>query len=112
MSAPTPTRRPSTRTVVLVGLAVCVLLAAGLSWFASSRPDGLEHVAESLGFAGTAGDHAAADSPLADYAARGVDGPLSSALAGIAGIALTGALMAGVLWFVRRGSDRRGSERS
>lgn len=99
-------QRLSTRTLVLGGLGVCLLLAAALSFWASGHPDGLEHVAESLGFADAAGDHGASDSPFAGYGTKGVDGGfLSGGLAGVVGVLLTGALMWLVLRFVVRRRD-------
>ena len=59
--------RVSTRRLVMTGLGVCLLLAGVVSVWASANPDGLKFVAERLGFGSTAGEHAAADSPLADY---------------------------------------------
>lgn len=94
--------RISTRSLVVGGLVVCLLLAAVVSTWASGHPDGLEHVAETLGFADAAGDHGAADSPFADYETKGVDGALSGPVAGIVGVALTGAVMWLVLRLVRR----------
>ena len=84
--------RPAPRTIVVVGLLLSFALAVGLSLLASSHPDGLEHVAEQLGFIDTARDSAAAGSPLADYGLRGVDGPLGTSLAGAIGVAVTGAV--------------------
>ena len=95
-------QRVSTRTLVVAGLAVCLLLAAVVSAWASGHPDGLEHVAETLGFADSAGDRAAEGSPFADYGTKGVDGPLSGGLAGVVGVALTAAVMWLVLRLVRR----------
>ena len=95
--------RMSTRTFVLAGLAVCLLLAAVVSFWASGHPDGLEHVAETLGFADAAGDHASSGSPFADYGTKGAgDGFLSGSLAGIVGVLLTGAVMWLVLRLIRR----------
>lgn len=54
-----------------LGLAITLVVAGLVSLAASSSPDGLEWVAERLGFADAATDHAAAGSPLADYAAPG-----------------------------------------
>ena len=96
------TQRVSTRTLVLVGLAICLLLAAVVSFWASGHPDGLEHVAETLGFADSAGEHGSDGSPFADYGTKGVDGPLSGGLAGVVGVALTAAVMWLVLRLVRR----------
>lgn len=98
------TPRISTRTLVLAGLGVCLLLAAVVSFWASGHPDGLEHVAETLGFAETAGDHGAAGSPFADYGTKGVERPfLSGGLAGVVGVLLTAALM----WILLRLLVRR-----
>lgn len=96
--------RISTRVVVLAGLAVALLLAAVVSYYASASPDGLERVAENLGFAGTAGEHAAGDSPLADYGVSGIgDARLSGGLAGIIGISVVGIVMYGLTRLLRRG---------
>lgn len=55
---------------------------------ASSMPDGLEHVAESLGFAGRASE-GQSWSAFADYEASFVEGAwLSQVTAGILGVAL------------------------
>jgi cobalt/nickel transport system permease protein len=66
---------PGARWAVLGVLAALVLLAP----FASSLPDGLEHVAERLGFAGRAGQ--ALGAPLPDYALPALDSPLGATLA-------------------------------
>lgn len=95
--------RISTRTLVVTGLVLCLLLAGVASYFASAHPDGLEHVAETLGFSGAAGEHGSADSPFADYGTKGVDdGFLSGGLAGVVGVVLTGAVMWLVLRLLRR----------
>jgi cobalt/nickel transport system permease protein len=47
--------------------SVAMLLAGGLSFVASDRPDGLEYVAASLGFLDRAHEHALGDFVLADY---------------------------------------------
>ena len=100
-------RRPSTRTVVLVGLAVALLMAAVVSFYASGSPDGLEHVARRTGFIHTAEESASAGSPLAGYATRGVSsGRLSGGLAGVAGVAAVGALTVGLTWLLRRRQGR------
>ncbi|NYF99203.1 PDGLE domain-containing protein [Janibacter cremeus] len=96
----------STRTVVLAGVAVAVLLAAVVSFYASGSPDGLERVAESLGFSTSASDHAADGSPLADYGVSGIaNARLSSGLAGIIGLAAVGILMAALTRVLRRGDS-------
>jgi cobalt/nickel transport system permease protein/cobalt/nickel transport protein len=73
------------------------------SYYASSHPDGLGYVAEQVGFADSAEDSAAADSPLADYQVRGVENDaLSGGLAGVAGALLVLVLVAGLTYLVRR----------
>lgn len=92
-----------TRTLVLTGLLVALLLGGVVSYYASSSPDGLEFVAEETGFLDSAGDHAAADGPMADYSVKGVDDPrLAGGLAGVAGILITLALAGGIALVVRR----------
>lgn len=110
MSTTTDHPRVSTRRLVVVGLAVCVVIAGVLSFYASGHPDGLEFVSESLGFGDTARDSATAGSPFADYAVRGVsDGRLSGGLAGVVGAAVVGLVMFGLVRLVRRrGSHERG----
>ncbi len=44
-----PGRRVPLRVLVGIGLAVSLVLAVVVSLFASASPDGLEHVAETLG---------------------------------------------------------------
>jgi cobalt/nickel transport protein len=99
MSAP----RTRTRTFVLIGLAVALLIAGVGSYYASSSPDGLEATAAEQGFDHTARDSASADSPLADYAVSDVDDArLSGGLAGVIGVALVLALAGGLTLLVRR----------
>ncbi len=92
-----------TRTFVLSGLLVALLLAGGLSFYASSHPDGLEYVAEKTGFLDSAEDHAADDGPFADYATKGVDDTrLSGGVAGVTGVLITLVLAGGIGFAVRR----------
>lgn len=91
------------RTFLAVGLLVCLLLAGVVSFYASSRPDGLEHVAEQVGFGDTAEDSAAADSPLADYSTQGVDDErLSVGISGVVGVVVVVVLSTGLFWVLRR----------
>jgi hypothetical protein len=93
----------TTRRFAILGVLVALLVAAVLSFYASSSPDGLEHVAESQGFSQTATEHHTADSPLADYQTKGVSNErLSGGLAGTVGIAATGLLMGGLVLALRR----------
>jgi cobalt/nickel transport system permease protein len=88
MKATAEVMRP--RTLAL-SLGVLALVAAGVSAFASSSPDGLEHVASTLGFA-TAAVPAAAG-PLRGYLVPGMTNEtLAGVLAGLAGVLVTGAL--------------------
>ncbi|MCE1180624.1 MAG: PDGLE domain-containing protein [Micrococcales bacterium] len=109
-SRPTERRGLPVRTLVLIGLALSLLLAGVGSYYASSHPDGLEYVAEKTGFGDSAKDSAASDSPLSDYAVRGIsDGRLSGGLAGVAGVAAVGALSFGLFMALRcRSSEELG----
>ena len=82
---------------------VAVVLAGGVSLFASSAPDGLNRVAQDHGLARTESAHALDDGPMAGYGVRGVATPwLSQGLAGAAGVAVVLALTSGVAFAVRR----------
>jgi len=71
----------------LLGLLISMVIAGGVSYYASSHPDGLEKAAEEVGFLDNAEDSAVADSPLADYGVAGVeDERLSVGLAGVLGV--------------------------
>ena len=85
------------KRMLVVGLLVAVALAAVVSLFASSAPDGLQRVAAQQGFAEQAQESAAARSPLAGYAAGG-----NRALAGLIGVAVTGAVALGTFRLIRR----------
>lgn len=100
----TPTRdRVSTSRLVVAGLGVCLLLAGVVSVWASSHPDGLEFVAGRLGFGDSAGEHAAAGSPLADYGTAGIDDArLSGGLAGVVGVVVVAVLAFGLMHLLRR----------
>jgi cobalt/nickel transport system permease protein len=85
-AAPAASPRGSLRPVLLIGGAVALLLAGVVSFFASSSPDGLEHVAGEKGFLETAREHLLGDLPLADY---GRVGGIPVGLAGILGVLVT-----------------------
>ncbi|MBS1195584.1 MAG: hypothetical protein H6R33_304 [Actinobacteria bacterium] len=93
-----------------IGLALALVVAGGLSGFASSDPDGLERVSIDQGFAETARDHPLADSPLAGYAVDGVEQDRwSTGLAGAIGVAVTLAASTALFYGIRRyGRARRG----
>ena len=89
--------------LVLVGLAVSLVLAAGVSYYASSHPDGFEKSAGEIGFLNTAEDSPLAGSPLAEYGVAGVENErLSGGLAGVIGVASTAAISFGIFYGLRR----------
>jgi hypothetical protein len=96
----------SRRTLVLVGLLVAVVLAGGVSYFASSSPDGLNKVASDTGFDKGTKAHHLEDSPFSGYQTKGAgDGFLSGGLAGVAGVGVTFLIVGGIVWAVRRRSS-------
>jgi cobalt/nickel transport protein len=115
VSAPAGSRRVA--GFFLGFLAVALLVAGGLSYFASPDPDGLDTVAlngcevvetdageqlEGTCIAQHADDHALAGSPLADYAVGGVDGTVGPA--GVIGVLVTLVLAGGLFRLLRRRS--------
>lgn len=104
MSDPAPARpRVTTRRLVVVGALVSMFLAGVVSFSASSHPDGLESVADRVGFGDSTTVHEVADSPFAGYGTRGVDSPrLSGGIAGVVGGTLVFVLASGVFLALRR----------
>jgi len=49
-----------TKKLIQVGIVTSIFVAAVVSFYASSNPDGLEYVAEQVGFLNTAKDSAVA----------------------------------------------------
>jgi hypothetical protein len=85
------------------GLAIAAIVVIVAAFLASGDPDGLERVAEDIGFIG-----AGQDSPftvIADYVFPGVDGPMATILAGLLGIAVVFALV----WLAGRALARHRS---
>lgn len=102
------------RWFLVAGLMVALVLAGGVSSFASSSPDGLdsvgrkgcqysgEDVSRGRCMAWHAEDHEVGG-PLANYGVAGVENPyLSTALAGVTGVLLVFGLGAGLFWLARR----------
>jgi hypothetical protein len=90
------------RFFVILG-AVALVIAGFVSFYASSSPDGLEHVAQTTGFIDTASGHANADGPLAHYSVKGVDDQrLSGGLAGVIGVVVTLIIAGGLALVLRR----------
>ena len=95
--------RAGTPRFLAVFLLVSLLVAGVASYYTSSHPDGLEHVAGKVGFIDRADDSPAAKSPLADYSTEGVDNDrVSGGIAGVAGSALVLVLAGGLFWVLRR----------
>ena len=72
---------------VIIILLVSLIIAGFVSWFASSKPDGLERVAEDQGFIEKAEDTSYEIFP--DYKVPGVNKFLSKGLAGVIGTLAT-----------------------
>ena len=95
--------RAGSRRFLAIFLLVSLLVAGVASYYASSRPDGLEYVADKVGFIDRADDSPAAKSPLADYSTKGVDNDrISGGIAGVAGSALVLVLAGGLFRVLRR----------
>ena len=93
------------KSFLISGFIASLFLAGVVSFYASSNPDGLEKVAEDIGFIETAEDHTYAEGALADYGVKGVDNArLSTGLAGIIGVVATGVISTGLFMMVRRKS--------
>jgi cobalt/nickel transport protein len=93
-----------TRRTFFVTALLAALVIAGLgSYYASAHPDGLEYVAGKTGFLDSADDAKTADSPLADYHAKGVDDErVGGGIAGVAGVVVVLLLMGGLAFGLRR----------
>ena len=92
------------RKFYIAGFLISLFLAGVVSFYASSSPDGLEKVAEDIGFLETAkvythADgtvHTHADRTLADYGVKGITNERASVgVAGVIGVIGT-AVVAGV----------------
>ncbi|MBI4665092.1 MAG: PDGLE domain-containing protein [Nitrospinae bacterium] len=94
----------------MAAFAVSVMIAAIVSPFASTAPDGLERVAEDLGFSAKASDPSV-NAPLADYSTPGVESEsVSTGVAGISGVIIVFAAGAGlglILSWLRGSNGRR-----
>jgi hypothetical protein len=89
--------RVSTRALLLVGLAVALIIAGGLSYFASRDPDGLTKVSEDQGFASSGETH---------------DGLLAAGgLSAVLGALVVLALAVGLTFLLRRRRTPESAER-
>jgi cobalt/nickel transport protein len=90
---------------LIAGFVVSLFLAGVVSNYASSHPDGLEKVAEDIGFLDSAKDHTYADGPLADYGVKGIENErLSTGAAGVIGVIATAGVSTGLFFVLRRKS--------
>lgn len=96
---------PRNRRLLVLGMIGCLLIAGIVSLWASSAPDGLEHVAESKGFLSSEQDSPTSSSPLADYQFGPSESLASRSAAGVIGVTLTGAVAIGVFLLVSRRRD-------
>jgi cobalt/nickel transport protein len=93
------------KNFLIAGFVASLFLAGVVSFYASSNPDGLEKVAQDIGFIETAKEHTNADGALADYGVKGVENQrLSTGLAGVIGVVATGVISTGLFMLVRRKS--------
>lgn len=93
------------KTFLISGFIASLFLAGIVSFYASSNPDGLEKVAEDIGFLETAKDPTFGDGALADYGVKGLDNArLSTGAAGVIGVVATGAISTGLFMLIRRKS--------
>lgn len=76
-----------TRRIAWTWLAASMATALLLAPFASRLPDGLEKIAEELGFIDR--ESSRLSSPISDYQIPGLSGPVSTALAGVVGVIIT-----------------------
>lgn len=87
----------------LAFFAASLIVAGALSFYASSHPDGLEKVAEDVGFLETAKDSSVSGSPLADYGIAGLENArLSVGLSGVIGVLATAVVAYLVFAFSKR----------
>jgi cobalt/nickel transport system permease protein len=87
-------------------VALCLGVALFLAPLASTSPDGLERIAEQLGFSGRAKSFWT--TPLGDYRMPGVASEtLQTSMVGFLGTVLALAVAMGVAWLIGRGWRRR-----
>jgi len=78
---------------IIILLGVAVLAAIFLSPFASTKPDGLERVAEDKGFLEKGEGPQVVNSPIPDYTLPGIKNEkLSTSIAGLVGVIIVALL--------------------
>ena len=98
--------RPGTRRFFAVFLLVALLVAGVASYYASTRPDGLNFVAQKQGFSDKEKASPTSDGPFAGYSTKGIhDDRLSGGVAGVAGCVLVLSIAGGLFWVLRRRGD-------
>ncbi len=95
-------------TFVLIGIIAALIIAMFISVFASSFPDGLEKVAENLGFINKAEVMVPESAFLiSDYAFGGVDNELwQTSLAGFIGVFIILGIF-GIVYLIYRATGRK-----
>jgi cobalt/nickel transport protein len=89
--------------LIVLGFAASLVLAGGVSYYASTHPDGFEKSAGEIGFLDTAKESPLKDSPLAEYGVAGVENErLSGALAGVIGVGATAGISFLIFYGLRR----------
>lgn len=89
------------RRFVIIMLFASLLTGGVVSYYASKAPDGLERVAELMGFAHTSKEPAV--NVLPDYTVPGLTGFLSNGIAGVVGVAA----VFGFVWLIGRAITRK-----
>ena len=88
---------------LISGFVVSLFLAGVVSFYASSNPDGLEKVAQDIGFLDTAKEHTNADGVLADYGVKGIENERASVgIAGVIGVIGTAIVGGALFTFIAR----------
>jgi len=81
-------------------------MAAVISLFASSSPDGLERVAENLGFIEHGEGHEVMESPMPDYAIPGIENEtVAASLAGLSGTLIMFLMVYGVGSLLKKSTE-------
>ncbi len=96
-------RRKVKNPLIAIGFAASLIFAGGVSYYASSHPDGFEKSADEIGFLDTAKESPLKDSPLAEYGVAGVENErLSGGLAGVIGVGVTAGVSFLIFYGLRR----------
>ncbi|MGQ9611138.1 MAG: PDGLE domain-containing protein [bacterium] len=96
---------------IIFGLIVALICAGLISLFASSFPDGLEKVAENLGFLEKGEGEPILKSPIPDYALPGIKNEkLATSIAGIVGTLLVFVVGYGTAEIIRKINSKRETE--